>query len=185
MGPGQHSPCLCSAMSYPTALGSHGGARETAGSNEAKGRHRGEAMSDAPQNAVGSSVPARRNCFVPPLMPPRSPHGSAPSLHWRRCRTPLGPTLVQRSKAGWRDEGHSPKDALPPPGQGTEGCPKPGCPIPQRTNIPHVPRRRGGPSVPGGERRRMKKASDVRWRQSSPAVRNPAQALPYSPATAH
>lgn len=73
MGPGQHSPCLCSAMSYPTALGSHGGARDTAGSNEAKGRHRGEAMSDAPQNATGSSVPARRNCFIPPLMPPCSP----------------------------------------------------------------------------------------------------------------
>lgn len=52
---------------------------------------------------------------------------------------PLGPTLVQRNKAGRQDEGHSPGDALAPLGQGTEGCLKPGCPIPRRANVLQEP----------------------------------------------
>lgn len=109
------------------------------GSNEAKGRHRGEAVSDAPQNAMGSSVPTRQDCLVPLLMPPRLLMALAHPCTGGDAGPPWEPTLVQRSKARQRDEGHSPGDAPVPLGLGTEGCPKPGCPVPCRANVPREP----------------------------------------------
>lgn len=60
------------AISHLSALGSCrvGERQAAAGSNEAKGRCRGEAVSDTSQNSVGSPTPIMWDCLEALLMPP-------------------------------------------------------------------------------------------------------------------
>lgn len=128
------------ATLQPWEAGGVGGRQAAAGSNEAKGRRRDKAMSDAPHNDMGSSGPTRWDRLIPPLVPPHPPMALAHSCTGGDAGPPPpGPTLVQRSKARRQDEGHSPKDAPAASGQGTEGCPKTGCPVPRKANIPRQP----------------------------------------------
>lgn len=116
------------------------------------------------------------------LMPPRTPTALVHLCIRRDARPTLASTIAQRSKAWRQDEGHSPKNGLEPPGQGTKGCPKPGCPIPQRAAIPQEPPpRRGEASMPGAEQRKMKKhpkpggVGAAPWCPGGPRHSRPAQ----------
>lgn len=116
------------------------------------------------------------------LMPPRTPTALVHLCIRRDARPTLASTIAQRSKAWCQDEGHSPKNGLEPPGQGTKGCPKPGCPIPQRAAIPQEPPpRRGEASMPGAEQRKMKKhpkpggVGAAPWCPGGPRHSRPAQ----------
>lgn len=104
-------------------------------------------MSDTPQHSVGSPPPTRWDCLMALLIPPCTPMALVHLCTTRDAGPALGPTTVQRSKDWCQDEGHSPKNGPEPPGQGTKGCPKPGCPIPRRADVPQepTPRRCGVP----------------------------------------
>lgn len=93
-----------SLLSHPPALRSHRGAGRQA----------------APQNAMGTSATTRQDSLVPTLVSPLPPMALACPCTGGDAEPRLGHTSVQKSEAGWWDEGHSPRDAPAPPRQGTE-----------------------------------------------------------------
>lgn len=118
-------------------------------------------MRDAPQNTMGSSAPTRQDLSLPPSDATTFPHGSSPSLHCKKMPDPSdqlwcrGAGSVTKATAPGMLQHHW--------ARGQKDIPSLAAPSlkgPISHEIPHVPSRGRGSaraSVPGGERRRMKR----------------------------